>query len=195
MAWFKRKPPKHPQEIRVPRVQFLGEQDGPAEQSLKGRLAEFFTRDRSVLKAYLARVDVGGQTSVALCLKTQFGPDRGLAEKIGAIFKTIFNAEVHLDIMFATAAQEVELSQVCQPFFVAARVKVVTGSATPLPGEIEEAKRNPNGWVYRIAGPFAPNESVPPEAIVGAWKVDVSGRIVGGFVMNEKYDPKRWPNA
>ena len=24
----------------------------------------------------------------------------------------------------------------------------------PLPGEIEEAKRNPDGWVYRIAGKF-----------------------------------------
>ena len=195
MAWFKRNPPKHPQEIRVPRVQFLGEQDGPAEQSLKDRLAEFFTRDRSVLVAYLARVDVGGQAGVALCLKTQFGPDRGLAEKIGAIFKTIFNADVHLDIMFPTAAQEAELSQVCQPFFVAAGVEVATSSARPLPGEIEEAKRNPNGWVYRIAGTFSPDESVPPEAIVGAWKVNASGRIVGGFVANEKYDPKRWPSA
>jgi hypothetical protein len=68
----------------------------------------------------LARVDIGGQTSVALCLKTQFGPDRGLAEKIGSIFKMIFNAEVHLDIMFPSAAQEAELVKVCKPFFVSA---------------------------------------------------------------------------
>lgn len=65
---------------------------------------------------------------------------------------------------------------------------------SPLPGEIEEAKRNPNGWVYRIAGSFAPNENVPPEAIVGAWKVDESGRIVGGFIANKKYNPERWPS-
>lgn len=117
MSWFKSSPPKHPQEIRVPRVRFLGPKDGPPEQMLKERLSEFFKRDRSVLTAYLALVDFDGQTSVALCLKTQFGPDRGLTEKIGAIFKTIFNAEVHLDIMFPSAAQEAELVQVCKPFF------------------------------------------------------------------------------
>jgi hypothetical protein len=61
LSWFKRSSPKHPQEIRVPRVQFLGEQDGPTEQLLKDRLSEFFKRDRSVLVAYLARVEVGGQ--------------------------------------------------------------------------------------------------------------------------------------
>ena len=117
MSWFKRRPPQHPQEIYVPRLRFLGEQDGPTERVLKGRLAEFFRKDRSVCTAYLARVDVGGQTSVALCLKTQFGPDRGLAEKIGAIFKTIFNAQDHLDIIFPSAAQEIDLSKVCKPFF------------------------------------------------------------------------------
>lgn len=121
MSWLKpsARSKQHPQEIRVPQVQFLSEQDGPAEQLLKVRLAEFFQKDRSVHAAYLARVDIGGQTSVALCLKTQFGPDRGLAEKIGAIFKTIFNAQVHLDIMFPSANQETELTKVCKPFFLA----------------------------------------------------------------------------
>jgi len=117
MAFFKRNPPKHPQEIQVPHVKFCGEQDGPPEQLLKNRLSEFFKRDRSVDAAYLARVDVGGQTSVALCLKTQFGADKGLAEKIGTIFKTIFNAQAYLDIMFLNPAQQIELAQVCKPFF------------------------------------------------------------------------------
>jgi hypothetical protein len=63
----------------------------------------------------------------------------------------------------------------------------------PLLGEIEEAKRFHNGWVYRIAGAFAVNESVPPEAIVGAWKVDAEGRIVPPFIKNPKYNSERWP--
>ena len=63
----------------------------------------------------------------------------------------------------------------------------------PYPGEIQEAKSHPNGWVYRIAGRFGPNDGVPPEAIVGAWKVDAGGRIVGHFIENKKYDPVRWP--
>jgi hypothetical protein len=59
--------------------------------------------------------------------------------------------------------------------------------------EIEEAKRTPNGWVYRIAGRFAPDERVPPEAIVGAWRVNAAGEIVGPFIDNKNYDPVRWP--
>lgn len=53
----------------------------------------------------------------------------------------------------------------------------------PLPAEVSAAKANPGGWVYRIAGGFGPNDSVPPEAIVGAWKVDArtgSGSLISG---------------
>ena len=63
----------------------------------------------------------------------------------------------------------------------------------PHPGEIEEAKRTPSGWVYRIAGRFSPHERVPPEAIIGAWRVDANGEIVGSFIENKNYDPMRWP--
>jgi len=57
----------------------------------------------------------------------------------------------------------------------------------PFPGEISEAKANPNGWVYRIAGNFLPHEEVPPEAIVGAWKVNEKGEIVG--VTKKRHPP------
>jgi hypothetical protein len=63
----------------------------------------------------------------------------------------------------------------------------------PFPGEVTEAKRNPNGYVYRIAGQFGPNDRVPPDAIIGAWKVDANGNIIGSFVKNKNYDPNRWP--
>jgi hypothetical protein len=122
MSWFKPSLPKHPQEMRVPQVRFLSEQDGPPEQLLKNRLTEFFQHDKSVRRAYLAKVALGEQSSVALCLKTQFGADRGLAEKIGGIFGMIFNAHEHLDIIFLDDQQESELAKVCSPFF---------GDATP----------------------------------------------------------------
>ena len=57
----------------------------------------------------------------------------------------------------------------------------------PEPQEIEEAKRNPDGWVYRISGSYGPTEAVPPEAIVGAWKVDKDGKIDGDFIPNPKF--------
>jgi len=59
----------------------------------------------------------------------------------------------------------------------------------PLPGEVEEAKSHPNGWVYRIKGSFRPEEAVPREAIVGAWKVDAEGKIVGEFMPNPNHVP------
>ena len=107
----------HPLQMQVSSLQFLGEQDGPPERLLKNQLSEFFQRDTSVHRAYLAKVNLERQASVALCIKTQFGADRGLAEKIGAIFGTIFNAHEHLDILFLTDQQESELTKVCSAFF------------------------------------------------------------------------------
>jgi len=106
-----------PQEIRISEVQFFGEQDGVPERLLKDRLTEFFHRDKSVNRAYLARTRLEGHASVALCVTTQFGADRGLAEKIGAIFGMIFNAHEHLDIIFLSEAQESQLRRVCSTFF------------------------------------------------------------------------------
>jgi hypothetical protein len=106
MSWFKPSVPKHPVE-----------QDGPPEQILKDRLREFFQCDGSVQRAYLARVSVGHQAGVALCLKSQLAPDRGLVEKIGGVFKGVFNAHEHLDILFLNSQQEAELTRVCKHFF------------------------------------------------------------------------------
>jgi hypothetical protein len=56
--------------------------------------------------------------------------------------------------------------------------------SVPPPEAIEEAKRNPGGWVYQIEGDYGLDDAVPPDAIVGAWKVDHDGNIVGSFVPN-----------
>ncbi|WP_460107317.1 hypothetical protein [Pseudomonas sp. H1_F01] len=59
----------------------------------------------------------------------------------------------------------------------------------PEPREVEEAARNPNGWVYRIYGHYGVNDAVPPEAVVGAWKVNEEGQIVGDFILNPRFSP------
>jgi hypothetical protein len=64
---------------------------------------------------------------------------------------------------------------------------------TPYQEEIDQAKSSPGGWIYRIAGNFSPSDAIPPEAIVGAWKVDEQGHIAGSFIANGKYDATRWP--
>jgi hypothetical protein len=52
---------------------------------------------------------------------------------------------------------------------------------------IQEAKQNPGGWVYQIDGDYGPDEAVPREAVVGAWKVDDDGNIVGDFIPNPNH--------
>lgn len=54
---------------------------------------------------------------------------------------------------------------------------------------IDAARKNPNGWVYKIDGAFGLDEDVPPESIVGAWKVDERGQLTGEFMKNPKYRP------
>jgi hypothetical protein len=54
---------------------------------------------------------------------------------------------------------------------------------------INEAKAHPNGWVYKIDGRFGPDDYVPPECIVGAWKVDANGELIGEYVENPNYHP------
>ena len=59
----------------------------------------------------------------------------------------------------------------------------------PTAGEHEEALKHPGGRVYRISGIYDPDGAVPPEGIVGAWKVDESGKIVGDFLPNANFRP------
>jgi len=60
----------------------------------------------------------------------------------------------------------------------------------PSADDIREALKYPNGYVYHIDGDFGPNDDVPPERILGAWKVDGEGRITGAFIPNENFVPR-----
>ncbi|MCL1475332.1 hypothetical protein [Argonema antarcticum] len=55
---------------------------------------------------------------------------------------------------------------------------------------IQQAKFHPNKWIYEIDGNYPSNQAVPPEAIIGAWKVDFKGNIEGEFIPNPNYKPK-----
>ena len=88
--------PEAPREIHVPGVRFLREQDGSPERLLKSRLLESLKQRAGVQHAYLAQISSGGQSGVALCLKTDHGPDPNLVREIGAIFAAIFGGHEHL---------------------------------------------------------------------------------------------------
>ena len=56
------------------------------------------------------------------------------------------------------------------------------------PKLVEEAKNHPDGWVYVIDEEFRDKTEVPPEYILGAWKVNSIGKIVGDFLPNPNYN-------
>ena len=54
----------------------------------------------------------------------------------------------------------------------------------------DEAKRNPGGWVYKIDGHFPSGTDVPAKNIIGAWRVNDQGKIIGEFIPNPNYSPE-----
>ena len=121
MLFFKRrKLQKSPCILIQSTLRFLYEQDGPHERTLKTQLITLFLQRQNILRAYLARVEYTnpGTYNVALCLRTTTDQeDSTLVDTIGSMFASIFSADHHLDILFLTAAQELQLKEVCNPFF------------------------------------------------------------------------------
>lgn len=50
-----------------------------------------------------------------------------------------------------------------------------------------KAKKMPNAYLYTIDGNFKESDYIPPEKIIGAWKVDQNGDISGEFIHNPQY--------
>jgi hypothetical protein len=110
---------KKVEEHPVSGLEFLYEQDGETERRLKGELIGLLRQNADVERAYLAKAVNDGEETVMLCLATSAdAPDLRLPPQIGKIFKTIFSAKDHLDVLFLSEDQEVQLIQVCKPFYI-----------------------------------------------------------------------------
>lgn len=57
------------------------------------------------------------------------------------------------------------------------------------PGMRASARRQPGGWLYAVDPEYDPEGAVPPQGIVGAWRVDDRGEITGEFTHNPTYVP------
>ncbi|ASU80463.1 hypothetical protein CDG81_21765 [Actinopolyspora erythraea] len=54
----------------------------------------------------------------------------------------------------------------------------------------EQAKQTPNSWLYIVDPAYeASGENVPPEGVVGAFRIDESGEIDEDFHPNDEYEP------
>ncbi len=114
----RKKPARPPEPFNVEQIVFIGEQDGPPEQTLKSRLIQLFARADSVERAYLAKVQYenSSKIDVALCIRTK-SPDQQLLREVGEVFAAIFKTDVHMDILFLTEDQVNRLQVVCKAFW------------------------------------------------------------------------------
>lgn len=110
-------------ERREGRVEFLGEQSGLVEDTLKRELLLEFATRPDIRRAYLARVGFQPQSeqSVALCIVSTRPEDRSLVLRVGEIFRRRFANDIPMDVLFLTGEQDAELAQVCSPFYSTAR--------------------------------------------------------------------------
>jgi hypothetical protein len=130
---FSRKPsPKPVEQLAVQNLTFVGEQDGPSEKMLKGKLSELFAERANLLRAYLARVHYGdeGVRSVCLCLAVSGGDEKPLVHAVHSVFAQHFNRACHLDILFLKPKQENQLAVVCKPFYRRAPRQISAYTAT-----------------------------------------------------------------
>ncbi len=107
------------QEPAGQHVQFLFDQDGPMERTIKAKLTEFFRDILQVESAYFARVQYSGNVQgVALCVYGTPEMDAELLLKgASAVYSRVVQTEQPLHTIFLTLAQLVEIGKVCQPFY------------------------------------------------------------------------------
>lgn len=101
------------------KVRFVSEQIGIPENEIKEEIAGMLKDHSRASRAYLAQVEYDKEKyfSVALCIFLEHGEDEKLANDIASIFRRMFGPHEHLDILFLSDSQEIELRKVCCPFF------------------------------------------------------------------------------
>ncbi len=116
--WFKKKPTA---QIVVPKVQFLGEQDGPSERELKLKLEAVLGKEPTVESAYLARVAYGDDSlpnSVALGVVATDNRRHGkIADAVGKVFHHMWIKSQYLDVVFLSPEKQKEIAAVCKTFY------------------------------------------------------------------------------
>ena len=101
---------------REPRIEFLGEQDGPAERELKARIGRVLDLFASVDRASLARVGFkpDDEVSVALCRAAK-QPNPAVLRAIQTEFRALFAKRTFLDVIVEAAPSLTAVGQSVHP--------------------------------------------------------------------------------
>ena len=113
--------PKLVTQLPVPNFDFLGEQDGPVERTVKARWLPILAARPEIRRAFLVRASYQGlkDVHVVLALSSSAGPDLSLIEALGLPYAAIFSRDCPLDMVFVNATQESQVERVCLPFYTA----------------------------------------------------------------------------
>ena len=108
-----------PELRREPRLEFLGEQDGPNERELKAALIRVLDEVGSVEMAYLARVGFhpAAPPSVALCVRASAGVEHAIVRRVNEVTYEMLPRDAFLDVVFLSLEQHQELASVCIRFY------------------------------------------------------------------------------
>jgi hypothetical protein len=92
-------------QFTISEIRFWREQDGERDRVLKRELEAMFKQHVEVKAAYLMLVDYGENThgGVALCLDAGAGENSALRQEIQTMFRTLFNENEQMDILFLTS--------------------------------------------------------------------------------------------
>jgi hypothetical protein len=100
-------------------IDFLGEQDGPVERTLKTGLATEFARLPQIRSAYLTRLRyANGDHAVALALDAAAGTKpEAVVRRVHDCFARIFASSQYLDILFLDDLQRAAVARSSEPFY------------------------------------------------------------------------------
>ena len=102
------------------KIYFCSEQDGKAEQDFKSELTTILLKEKMSIRAYLVQIKYhknDKHCNVALCFRSGEGMSDDILNQSTKLFKSMFNRNEYLDILFITQPQEVDLRKICCPFF------------------------------------------------------------------------------
>ena len=101
------------------KIHFLGELEGPPVQELKRQLANYFSCEHEIRKAFLVRIsrDASPAPKLALCLVGERTNAIEVAQSAITIFNELFPGAENMEIVFLNEAQIREVSLLAQPFY------------------------------------------------------------------------------
>ncbi len=124
-------------------VAFLGEQDGPMENTVKAQWLPILSTHPEIRRAFLVRAAYGMEAGVraVLALCSNKRADSKLVEALRIPYAAIFSRDCTLDVAFVSAARESEIERVCPAFYTAASERI----EAPKDARLAQTSRRPRG--------------------------------------------------